>query len=269
MRVVFPYLAQAHQLLPSLPIAAALAERHPGVEVRIAATREDLLEPARRLAARHALRASLSFDRLALGPGDHLRMAPGLGRTPFKKFTLLANRRHFAGFHAVVTPERTSLFLRRLGVPAQSIWTRHGAGDRKIGFAPDVRGFHFVLMAGRNIERRLLKTSLILQSRYATGAFACRPRPCVFLDAHDTSWQGDPNYRSWTLGPALRSAEGVEAELDRAFVRHADYTEVQRRYFDETVDLGPGPTTPRGADAIPAFMATRFESLRSPAGVSL
>jgi hypothetical protein len=37
------------------------------------------------------------------------------------------------------------------------IRTRHGAGDRKVGFARNVGDFDFVLLAGRKIEQLMLK----------------------------------------------------------------------------------------------------------------
>lgn len=364
MRIVFPYLAQAHQVLHSLPIAAAMAQRHPQIDVHVAAVSRAQLDFARRLVEQHAPGASLSFDCLPLGPGDRLRLRAGLGGTHFKQYTLLANRRYFDGFDAIVTPECTSLFLRRLGVRSRLVWTRHGAGDREVGFRADARRFDFVLVAGRKIERRLLAASVIRPGHYLSGVYAkfdwartqsetplfaerrptvlynphfraalsswprlgravleafaastrynlifaphvrlfdpptardasafaryrlahlhvdlgsersidmsytraadlylgdvssqvaefvIRPRPCLFLDAHARSWQGDPNYAFWTLGPVLSSVRALEAHIDEAFERHAEFLDAQRRYLDETFELAPGPSAPRAADAI-------------------
>lgn len=376
MRICFPYLAQAHQVLHSLPIAAAIAERHRRVEVHVAAVSRMQLDFARRLVERHAPDAKIAFDLLPLAPGDGLRLRASFGKTHFKQYTLLRNRRYFSGFDAVVTPERTSLFLRRMGVPTRLIWTRHGAGDREIGFAADVRGFDFVLMAGRKIEQRLLADGLIRPGHYLSGVYAkfdwaqgvpreplfangrrtvlynphfrsalsswprfgrevldrfaesrgynlifaphvrlfdpprdadyralsaysglshlrldlgsessidmsytqaadlylgdvssqvaeflSRPRPCAFLDAHNTAWQGDPNYLFWELGPVLNSTLALETRLDEAFETQARYAAAQRRYVEETFGLEPGPdgapapSAPRGADAIVRFLS--------------
>ncbi|MDB5968154.1 MAG: hypothetical protein JWQ90_604 [Hydrocarboniphaga sp.] len=383
MRVVFPYLAQAHQLLHSLPIAAAIAARHPRVEVHVSAASPALLDFARRLVVRNAPAARIAFDLLPLGPGDALRLAAGLGKSHFKQYTLLRNRGYFAGFDAVVTPERTSLFLRRIGVKARLIWTRHGAGDREIGFADDVRDFDFVLMAGRKVEQRLLAGGLIRPGHYVSGVYAkfdwaqsaagealfdntrptvlynphfrpglsswprfgravldafaaggrynlvfaphvrlfdpptaadylafepyqalphmridlgsersidmsytraadlylgdvssqlaeflSRPRPCLFLDAHATAWRDDPNYRFWALGPVLTSVAGIEHELDRAIAHHSDHAAAQRLYVDETFELEPGPSAPRGADAIVGFLAGAAKPGRNGGGNS-
>ncbi|WP_428309583.1 sensor domain-containing protein [Hydrocarboniphaga sp.] len=369
MRLVFPYLAQAHQVLHSLPIAAAIAQRDPQAQVHVAAVSAAQLDFACRLIERHAPQARIAFDLLPLGPGDAARLVLGWGKTHFKQYTLLRNRGYFNGFDAVVTPERTSLFLRRIGIKAALIWTRHGAGDREIGFAEDVREFDFVLMAGRKIEQRLLAAGLIRPGAYRSGVYAkfdwaqravgerlfdndrptvlynphfraalsswprwgravldafaastrynlifaphvrlfdppraadyaalapyqglphvhvdlgsersidmsytqaadlylgdvssqvaeflSRPRPCVFLDAHDTPWQHDPNYRFWALGPVLNSVARLEDELDRAFEQQRAQVVAQQRYVADTFELEPGPSAPRGAEAIIQFL---------------
>lgn len=191
-RVVFPYLAQTHQILHSLPIAAALATRHPEMRVHLAAVNPGHLDLAHRLVEAHAPGSPLHYDLLPLGPGDALRLRAGWGASHFKQYALLQNRRYFADFDAVVTPERTSLFLRHLGVPAHLIWTRHGAGDREVGFKADVRHFDFVLFAGRKIEQRLLSGGLIRPGRYIGGVYAkfdwaCSlPPPTLFDNSRPT-----------------------------------------------------------------------------------
>ena len=42
--------------------------------------------------------------------------------------------------------------------------------------------------------------------------FISRPRPCVFLNAHDVQWAGDSNYASWRAGPVISDP----GELGRA-----------------------------------------------------
>lgn len=164
MKVVFPYFAQPHQVLHSLPIAASMAERYPDVQVHVAAARPPMLDFIRGLLDRHAPHAPLRIDALEL---------PRFSRLPIKKRTMWKNRQYFRVFDAIVTPERTSLFLGRLGLgDAKLIWTRHGAGDRAIGFAEDVRGFDFVLLSGSKVEQRLLRAGLIRPGHYESGVYA-------------------------------------------------------------------------------------------------
>lgn len=164
MRVVFPYFAQHHQVVHSLPIAAAMAQRHPGVEVHVAAATPEHLGFIAQLLAEHAPDAPLHIDALR---------APWPDRIVFKQRTMLKNRHYFRSFDAVIVPERTSLFMRRLGLGrTQLIWTRHGAGDRAIGFASDVDRFDFVLVSGKKIEQRLLAAGLIRPGHYSSGVYA-------------------------------------------------------------------------------------------------
>jgi hypothetical protein len=164
MKVVFPYFAQLHQVLHSLPIAAAMAQRHPDVEVHAASAWPAQLDFIRRMLAEHAPGAPVQVDAL--------RRRWLLGATS-KRRTMLKNLGYLSGFDAIVVPERTSLFLRSVGLGnTQLVWTRHGAGDRAIGFASDIAQFDFVLLAGAKIEQRLLAAGLIRPGHYASGVYA-------------------------------------------------------------------------------------------------
>lgn len=192
MRIVFPYIAQFHQIPHSLPIAIELARRHPQIAVHIAHPGARYLQFIRRLLDVHAPGVPLQFDQLRLDPLDAWRVRRG--QVPWKQLVLLLNRSYFQGFDAVATPERTSLFLKRIGVRRpRLIWTRHGAGDREVGFSADIHEFDFVLMAGRRIERRLLEQGLIRAGDYAVGIYAKfdwlqadTPAPPLFDNARPT-----------------------------------------------------------------------------------
>lgn len=199
MKVVFPYFAQLHQVFHSLPIAAEMAIRHPEVEVHVAGATAEHLAFVHRILEEHAPQAPLQIDALK---------RPWLMGLPHKKRTMFKNRHYFQSFDAIVTPERTSLFLRRLiGSSTRLIWTRHGAGDRAIGFSRDIRGFDYVLMAGKKIEQRLLAAGLVRPGAYTSGVYAKfdwlkvlpigRPlftngRPTVLYNPHF-----DPALSSW------------------------------------------------------------------------
>lgn len=365
MRVVFPFFAQHHQVFHSLPIAAEIARRYPDVAVHAAGSTEPHVAFLRSLLDRFASDAPVRIDLLK-------RPAFDLG--PAKKRTMLRNFRYLRSFDAIVTPERTSLFLRKyLGLgQARLIWTRHGAGDRAIGFADDVSRFDYVLLAGPKIEERLLSTGLIRPGHYTAGVYAkfdwardhaaprkwfandrptvlynphfdetlsswpsfgmsvleqfaadqrynlifaphlrlfdpptprrcapferfndcpnvridlgsingidmsyvesadlyigdvssqvaefiSRPRPCIFLDAHEAQWQDNPDYAFWSLGPVLRSPDDLLQHVDRAFERAADYRAEQERYADNTFGIAGhgGGSGARGADAIVRYL---------------
>jgi hypothetical protein len=368
MRIVFPYFAQFHQIFHSLPIAAAMSARFPDSEVHVAATTPAHLGFIRKLIEQYAPGTRLYLDQLE---------TPMLRQLPHKKRSMFKNRRYFRSFNAIVTPERTSLFMRRIGLGAtRLIWTRHGAGDRAVGFSPDVRDFDFVLLAGRKIERRLLDAHLIHPGRYVSGVYAkfdwlntpatsehlfdndrptvlynphfqtglsswlpwgrdildffarserynlvfaphvrlfgdasvhackalepyrrfphlridlgsehsidmtylrmadvylgdvssqacefvCRPRPCLFLNAHNINWQGNPDFLFWTLGPVIDRLGRLESGIEEALAQHAHYRPVQENYVQETFGIPENTSSSaHGADAI-------LEYLRHPAG---
>lgn len=363
MRVVFPYFAQLHQVFHSLPIAAEMARRHPEVEVHVAMVTQAHQDFIRRVLAEHAPDAPLHID--ALSP-------PWPNAIAVKQRTMIKHRQYFRSFDAVVVPERTSLFMRQLGLGnTQLIWTRHGAGDRAVGFARNVDRFDFVLLAGQKIEQRLLAAGLIRPGHYVSGIYAkfdwlrhqrakpplfdngrqtvlynphfqsslsswtryglevldffaasaqynlifaphmrlfdppnerkyraferyrslphlhidlgsvssidmsyvdaadlylgdvssqvsefvIRPRPCLFIDAHGTNWRNNPNYRFWKLGPVIDHLDGFALNLAQAFSRHADYSQVQQEYIEETFGEPQGESSAmRGADAIVSYL---------------
>lgn len=192
-RVCFPLIAQWHQALHSLPIAAALSRRS-GIEVHVAA-------PGATLEAAKALVASLGGRDVAfhnLWPTHFLRDNP-------PKIAMLAGAAPWlADFAGVVAPERTSLMLRRFGVTSPKfIHCDHGAGDRAVGYEPRIRRFDGVLLAGAKQEARMLAAGLITSGRYAIVGYpkfeavtASRP-PCppLFATARSTVLY-NPHFRS-------------------------------------------------------------------------
>ncbi|MFC2973301.1 hypothetical protein ACFOJE_13915 [Azotobacter bryophylli] len=206
-RVCFPYNAQIHQIWHSLPIAVALARRHPEIEVHVAGSRRNLAV-ARRLVRERAGDAPLRFDRLY--HPLFVRLRHPSGAVGGKTLILWANRLYFSGFDAIVTPEHTSTHLRKF-CPAhlQFIGTKHGAGDREAGFSPETALFDFLLLGGEKQAERLLELGYAAPGRYVTGIYAKldwalqhepkirlfdNDRPTVLYNPHF-----DPSLSSWPL----------------------------------------------------------------------
>ncbi len=170
MKIVFPYIAQAHQIPHSFPLAAELASR-PGYTVHIACTTN-----AQEIFVRQLLplypKARLQIDRLkvnAIGRWLQARSAEGV---PPKGFMLVSNRSYFKAFDAAVVPERTSLLLRRLGLPKlKLIYGQHGPPGRAITYAPDIRRFDFVMVPGKTQLQRYLNEGLVRPGHYHTGCY--------------------------------------------------------------------------------------------------
>ena len=175
MKVCFLYNAQLHQIPHSLPIALELSARHPEFEVDIAGASVRHLDFARRLCAQYGLNARLRYHLLKRP--WHLRLKAYFSGelAPNKKQTLVANAHYLSGFDALVTPERTSLELRRSGLltpRTRMVYTGHGAGDRAMAVAPEIREFDFVFTFGSKLEKRRLDLGLIRPGAYATGVYA-------------------------------------------------------------------------------------------------
>jgi hypothetical protein len=86
--------------------------------------------------------------------------------------------------------------------------------------------------------------------------FLIHPRPCLFLDAHHTHWQDNPDYRHWNAGPVSGGSDDIISQIDAAVESHADYLPAQRALLAETFDLGTIPSSRRAANAILALLGT-------------
>jgi CDP-glycerol glycerophosphotransferase (TagB/SpsB family) len=85
--------------------------------------------------------------------------------------------------------------------------------------------------------------------------FLLRPRPCIFLNAHELDWEGDPFYFHWTLGQVVdRVDTGLEKALECAFDTHGEFLQAQKKAFSYTFYSEPGSSAAqRGARAIARF----------------
>lgn len=149
---------QIHQVAHSLPIAMALANGGFDGEIIVATTNDRLAAEVRRLAG-PMLGATIRHVALALAPRS-AKMARVLGGLlPAGKLLLYRdNLDFFRSLDLLVVAEKTSLLLKtRYGLSDLTmIHTRHGAGDRAIGFDPASARFDHVLCSGEKIRRRLI-----------------------------------------------------------------------------------------------------------------
>lgn len=219
MRIGFLFNHEApHQVAHALPIALALIDhpRRPDVRLYLApgASAEEV-----RLLWAEAGRAPDDARLVGLkSAGWAARLGEWLtgNAAPLARIDVLRrNRQRFAGLDALVVPEKTSTLLKtRFGLAGMKlIHTRHGAGDRAVGFDAASARFDFVLVSGPKIGDRLLEAGLIERGRYAvTGypkfdLFADRPRPRLFPDDKPVILYNphpDPALSSWhAAGPAI------------------------------------------------------------------
>jgi len=160
--VCFLNIAQWHQALHVLPIAAALSRRG-DTEVHVAVARPSSIAAARTLCG------DLGAGRIAfraLWPELLNPLCPAPAHPP-KRLMLAGAAPFLARCDAVVAPERTSLFLKRIGVRRPLlIHSDHGAGDRAVGYEPRIAQFDYALLAGAKQETRMLRERLIRPGHY-------------------------------------------------------------------------------------------------------
>jgi hypothetical protein len=53
--------------------------------------------------------------------------------------------------------------------------------------------------------------------------FAATPRPCVFLNSHDVSWSGNPDYAFWNMGEVVTDLDSILPAIHRAAEEHVHY----------------------------------------------
>ncbi len=76
------------------------------------------------------------------------------------------------------------------------------------------------------------------------------PRPCVFIDTHQSDWRDNSSYLQWTFGPVIEGIDQLETALDNAVNQHDAYRPAQEKAFRETFDIGAETAGARGAHAI-------------------
>ncbi|MDP3295290.1 MAG: hypothetical protein Q8M37_11230 [Nevskia sp.] len=171
MKVVFPYIAQTHQIPHSFPIAAELATQRPDWAVHIACSTDEQERLVRRLMKLYP-DARLRIDRLWINWLHRLYQRLRGEGIPPKLMVLIGNRGYFRRFDAAVVPERTSLVLKKLRLPKlRMIWTSHGAGDRAIGYAADLDQFAFQILAGPKQVLRMRVEGSLLEGSHHLGCY--------------------------------------------------------------------------------------------------
>jgi hypothetical protein len=250
---------QTHQLAHSLPIALALAAR--GEHRIVLAYARPAIRAEIERQADPALLAKVELVHLTLKRSGSQALAGVLERlVPATKLLIYRdNLEFFRSFAAVVVAEKTSLLLKtRYGLnDVKLIHTRHGAGDRAIGFNPESAAFDLVLVSGPKIRDRLIadaglapeqialvgypKFDLCAGNRFA-GTFPAPERPTVIYNPHPS-----PKLSSWFR----HGAKVLEAfrNQDRYNLIFAPHVMLFARQWVVTVDPPSlARVTPPGAE---------------------
>ncbi len=162
-----------HQVAHSLPIAIALAKQSPASEIVIATSNARLTEEVRRICAEQ--QASLPIVELTLNRAFTRFAARHLESVlPVTKVGIYRDNLDFFGsLDALVVAEKTSMLLKtRYGLDhLKLIHTRHGAGDRAIGFDKASADFDHVLVSGPKVRERLIAEAGVPADRLTTVGY--------------------------------------------------------------------------------------------------
>lgn len=150
---------QIHQVAHSLPTALAMAEENSADQIIICTTNRRLRDEVLRIGgALIGTRVTLvELRRAKLTAAVNLILGPFV---PARKLLIYRdNLDFFRSLDVLVVTEKTSLLLKtRYGLDRPKIiHTRHGAGDRAIGFDPASALFDHVLCSGPKIRDRLVR----------------------------------------------------------------------------------------------------------------
>ncbi len=164
---------QIHQVLHSAPVAFEMSRLHPDMDVRLIVSSDAQDEVLHQLAGKypgHRCR----WIRLGLPRRLGWFVALLSGAIPVKKVAILKfNADQLQDLDALVVTEKTSLLLKtHFGLShVRFIHSRHGAGDRAIGFDQESGKFDLVLLAGKKIRDRLLAAGQLRNGHYAITGY--------------------------------------------------------------------------------------------------
>lgn len=235
-----------HQVAHALPVAFALRRQNPAARVSVFVS-EGCEGEVRRLSAAHD---GPIPDIVRLRPPSAVARAAhrASGRAlPLDIVSVLhRNLDSLAALDALVVPEKTSLLLKSLfGLKSlKLIHTRHGAGDRAIGFDRASGRFDLVLLSGEKIRDRLAQADLLRPDGYAIVGYPkfdlsppapgprlfAKDRPTVVYNPHPS-----PALSSWyRMGPQILD---WFAQSDRYNLIFAPHVMLMRKKL--TVSLSP------------------------------
>lgn len=237
MRIGFLFNHNAgHQVAHALPIAAAMARDYPQADLRIM--------PAAGAAEAEVRRLWQTFGHAADDPrivvlqpaGGLARAATALtgGALPADRVdSLRVNLHHFADCDALVVPEKTSTLLKtRFGLRDLAlVHSRHGAGDRAIGFDKASARFDLVLVSGPKIRDRLQAAGLLKAGGHAITGYAkfdllrdAAPVPPLFDNGRPTVLYNphpSPSLSSWyAMGQQVLEWFAAQDRFNLIFAPH-------------------------------------------------
>lgn len=199
---------QIHQIAHSLPIALALAKSDFDGEIIVATSNDHVAAEVRRLAG-DSLGQRLHHVELRLSRKSALLARAVNAIAPASKLLIYQdNLDFFRSLDMLIVSEKTSLILKtRYGLnDLFMVHTRHGAGDRAIGFNKASLAFDHNFCSGPKVRRRLIeevgvdssKISIVGYPKFdllphpQRSANAPRHKPNILYNPHPS-----PHLSSW------------------------------------------------------------------------
>ncbi|MBB5708388.1 hypothetical protein [Sphingopyxis panaciterrulae] len=222
----------AHQVAHALPVALALLRRGSNARVSILVSEGTEAEVRRLAAAQDGPAPEIVRLRPPSPLATAANRASGRAIPADLISTLHRNLDRFRALDALVVPEKTSLLLKSLfGLKSlKLVHTRHGAGDRAIGFDKASGKFDLVLLSGEKIRDRLAQAELLKDDGHAivgypkfdlpprTGGPRLFPkeRPTVLYNPHPS-----PALSSWySMGPQILDWFAAQDRYNLIFAPH-------------------------------------------------
>ena len=209
-RIAFANIsAHKHQMVHVVPVAMALA-KHSEVQVCFLTKNREEESFLERMAGYFGS-PGLCFHRLQIPAWlRSLQGLLGLGVPP-KLFLLVRNLALYRGYDAVVVPDRTTAFLKRIGLGrTRLVWIPHGAGDRSVILDPRLKYFDLTVLPGEKYSERLMEAGVVRREQQVVSGYPkfdlvkslqnpipdlfCNTRPTVLYTPH---W--DQRLSSWKL----------------------------------------------------------------------
>jgi len=86
-----------------------------------------------------------------------------------------------------------------------------------------------------------------------------KKRPCLFLNTHQSNWQGNRSFRMWNMGPVIDHISEFEGTLAKIKETHVNFQKNQTELVNDTFSITDQLAGKRGSQAIVEFLKSQYE----------
>lgn len=115
-----------------------------------------------------------------------------------------------------------------------------------------IPNIHIDLGSHSSIDMTYLKIADLYISDVSSQVveYLVHPRPCIFLNNHNISWNNNPHYVHWKLGPVINQISQLDNAIHDSFSYHEQFHSAQIEYFNDSIQLTDTPSGLCAAQAI-------------------